>query len=218
MQITWYGLSCFRLAERGLATVVADPYDSSQAGYSPLKLNSQIVTISHNSPGHNCMEAVTGSPHIITGPGEYEIGGVFITGIQTSSPKGEADTRNTLYVYVFYSLSVADLGDLNRAPTQSEVEAIGPVNIALVPVGGGNSLNAARAAEVVSLLEPNMVVPMHYATPGCRLPLDGLNKFLKEMGISEIETQPSLEIGEIALPEETKIIVLDRQPGERSSP
>ena len=218
MEITWYGLSCFRLAERGLAAVITDPYDASQTGYNQLKLSANIVTISHNSPGHGCLDAVRGEPYVVTGPGEYEVGGVFITGIQTGVQKGGDDFRNTLYVFDFNSLTVAHLGDLNRAPTQSEIESMGQVNIALIPVGGGNSLNAARAAEVVSLLEPNIVIPMHYTTPGCLVPLDGLNKFLKEMGISEIETQPSLKISEIALPEETKIIVLDRQPGERSSP
>jgi L-ascorbate metabolism protein UlaG (beta-lactamase superfamily) len=218
MEIIWYGLSCFRLAERGLAAVVTDPYHASQAGYSPLELNANIVTISHDSPGHNCLDAIRGNPYIVTGPGEYEIGGVFITGIQTGEHKGAEDSRNTLYMFEFNTLTVAHLGNVNRVPTQSEIEAMGQVNIALIPVGGENSLNAARAAEVVSLLEPNIVIPMHYATPGCLVPLDGLSKFLKEMGIGEIETQPSLKVSEIALPEETKIIVLDRQPRERSSP
>jgi L-ascorbate metabolism protein UlaG (beta-lactamase superfamily) len=211
MEITWYGLSCFKLAERGTAAVVTDPYDARQTGLKPLKIAADIVSISHQSPGHSCLDAVRGEPYVVTGPGEYEVGGVFITGIQTGGQKGPGDVRNTLYVFDFNSLTVAHLGDLNRVPTQSEIEAMGPVNVALIPVGGASSLNAARAAEVVSLLEPNFVIPMHYSVPGCSIQLDGLAKFLKEMGLSEVDIQPSLKITDIALPEETKVVVLDHK-------
>ena len=83
MEITWYGHSCFRLSERTMATVVADPFDSTRIGYSPLKVRADIVTVSHDAPGHNYADAVKGTSRVITGPGEYEIGGVFITGVQT---------------------------------------------------------------------------------------------------------------------------------------
>ena len=81
MEITWYGQSCFRLTERGMATVVTDPFDHKAIGYSPLKLKADIVTVSHDAPGHNNTDAVKGTSHVITGPGEFEIGGVFITGV-----------------------------------------------------------------------------------------------------------------------------------------
>ena len=83
MEITWYGHSCFRLTERGMATVVVDPFDSKTIGYSPLKLKADIVAVSHEAPGHSNVEAVKGTSHVIAGPGEFEIGGVFITGVQT---------------------------------------------------------------------------------------------------------------------------------------
>jgi hypothetical protein len=113
MEITWYGLSCFRLTERGLATVVTDPYDHETAGLSPLKLRSDIITISHDAPGHNFTAGVKGYSHRITGPGEFEIGGVFITGVQTNGHKRAADElRNTLYVFEYEGVNVAHLGDL----------------------------------------------------------------------------------------------------------
>jgi L-ascorbate metabolism protein UlaG (beta-lactamase superfamily) len=212
MEITWYGHSCFRLAERGLATVVTDPYDSQQVGYEPLKLKADIVTVSHESPGHSFTEAVLGDPRLITGPGEYEIGGVFITGIQTNGHgKKESDEpRNTLYVFDYNGLTIAHLGDMSRVPTQAEVEALGAVNVAFVPVGGGGGLTAAKAAEAISLLEPKIVIPMHYATDAGKALLDPLSKFLKEMGLTEVETLPSLKLANArALPEETRVMVLD---------
>lgn len=215
MEIAWYGHSCFRLTERGMATVVADPFDNKAIGYYPLRLKADIVTISHDAPGHNNADAVKGTSHVIRGPGEFEIGSVFITGVQTDGvgtvKKGRDQVRNTLYVFDYEGITVAHLGDLRQVPSQTEVEALGTVNIALVPVGGGGGLNASKAAEVVSLLEPNIVVPMHYATPEAKIVLDSLGKFLKEMGLGKQENQPSLKVSRTSLPDETRVVVLDHQ-------
>lgn len=209
MEITWYGLSCFRLTERGMATVVTDPYDHRIVGFEPLKLRADIVTVSHDAPGHNFVSAVKGYSHMITGPGEYEIGGVFVTGIQTNGHKrNEEEPRNSLYVFDYEGVTVAHLGDLRRVPTQTEVEALGTVHVALVPVGGGGGLNAAKAAEVVSLLEPGYVIPMHFSTSSVSLKLAPLNKFLKEMGLTKADTMPSLKVTKSSVPEETHVVVL----------
>lgn len=215
MEITWYGHSCFRLTERNYATVVTDPYDSKSIGYDALKLRSDIVTVSHDAPGHSNKDAVKGTSHVIDGPGEFEIGGVFITGVQSDSGTGkkkkEDTPRNTIYVFDYDGITVAHLGDLKQTPTQSEIESLGTVNVVLVPVGGGGGLNAAKAAEVISLIEPNLVIPMHYSTPATKLSLDSLNKFIKEMGLSKPSTQPSLKVTRSGLPNETHVVVLDYQ-------
>ncbi len=215
MEITWYGHSCFRLTERNYATVVTDPFDHKSVGYDALKLKADIVTVSHDAPGHNNMDAVKGSEHIIDGAGEFEIGGVFITAVQTAGggKKTKDKSRNTLYVFDYEGITVAHLGDLLEVPTQSEVEALGTVNVLLLPVGGGNSLNAAKAAEVVSTIEPNIVIPMHYATDKAKVKLEPLSKFLKEMGLGKIESLPSLKATRSSLPQETKVVVLDYQQG-----
>ena len=210
MEITWYGHSCFRLTERGLAAVVTDPFDHRVVGYEALKLRADIVTVSHDAPGHNYPAGVKGFTHLISGPGEYEIGGVFVTGVQTnghtkSSPE---EPKNTLYVFDFDGVNIAHLGDLRRVPTQTEIEALGNVHVALVPVGGGGGLNPAKAAEVVSLIEPGIVIPMHYGTPASPLALGPLNKFLKEMGLDTVEPQPSIKVTSSNIPEETRVVVL----------
>jgi L-ascorbate metabolism protein UlaG (beta-lactamase superfamily) len=215
MEITWYGHSCFRLAERNFATVVTDPFDNQTAGYEALKLKADIVTVSHDAPGHNNSGAVKGATHVLTGPGEFEIGGVFITAVQTDSvgKKAKEKIRNTVYVFDYDGITVAHLGDLQQIPTQGEIELLGTVKVAIIPDGGGNSLNAAKAAEVISMLEPNLVVPMHYATPDSKISLDPLNKFIKEMGLSKPESQPLLKVLRSSLPAETHVVVLDYQKG-----
>jgi len=217
MEITWYGHSCFRLTERNYATVVTDPFDNKSVGYDSLKLRSDIVTVSHDAPGHNHTDSVKGTSHVIDGAGEFEIGGVFITGVQTDGGSGkkkkdkEKGAQNTIYVFDYDGITVAHLGDLKEIPTQSEIEALGTINVALVPVGGGGALNAAKAAEIISVIEPNLVIPMHFATPAAKVSLDSLNKFVKEMGLSKPETQPSLKVTRSGLPDETKVVVLDYQ-------
>lgn len=212
MEITWYGHSCFRITERGLATVVTDPYDHRQVGYDPLKLKADIVTISHNSPGHNNLAAIKGTPYRITGPGEFEVGGVFITGIQTNGHKSPSEARNTLYLIEVNGITVVHLGDMDRVPTQTEVEALGNVNIALVPVSSGSGLNVAKAVEAISVFEPNIVIPMHYASEGATVKLEPLNRFLKELGQTDVKPLPSLKVTSVgSLPDETQVVVLDYQ-------
>ena len=210
MEIVWYGHSCFRLSERGMATVVTDPYDTS-IGYGPLQLTADIVTISHSAPGHSHAAAIAGDKRVISGPGEFEIGGVFITGIATGADRrpDDAGKRNTLYLFDFDGLTVGHLGDLDHVPTQTQVEALGAVHVALVPVGGGGGLNASQAAEVVSLLEPAVVVPMHYKTDRLTLKLDPVEKFLKEMGLSASKPEPVLKVSKSSLADETRVVLLE---------
>ena len=212
MEITWYGHSCFRITDRGQTTVVCDPFDSENIGYESLKLKADIVTVSHETPGHNNLKAIKGDPYIVNGPGEYEIGGVFISGLRTDKRKNREGNQfvNTLYLIEYSGINIVHLGDMLHVPSQTEVESLGPVHILLVPVGGNGCLNAAKASEAISLFEPNIVIPMHYQTPNTTVELDPIGKFLKEMGLSEVETRPSFKAANVSsLPEETQVIVLD---------
>jgi len=211
MEITWYGHSCFRITERGMATVVTDPFDHNEVGYEALKLKADIVTVSHDAPGHNHVAAVKGSSWQIGGPGEYEIGGVFLTGI-TTGKSAKNGVENVVFTFDYNGVNVVHAGDLQSVPTRTEVEAFGTVDVLLVPVGGGGGLNAAKAAEVISLLEPGIVVPMHFKTPATTLKLNPINQFLKEMGLgARVEEQASLKVSQGGIPEEPRVVLLAYQ-------
>jgi L-ascorbate metabolism protein UlaG (beta-lactamase superfamily) len=206
MEITWYGMSCFRITERKHATIVTDPF-AADVGLGQLKPKADVVTISHDAAGHNNAHAVGGMEHVLDGPGEYEIGGVFITGIATPSQNGKFN--NVIYVFDFNGLTVAHLGDIGEVPAQRQIEDLELVNVLLAPVGGGSSLNAARAAELVSMIEPNIVIPMHYHQPGLKAKLDPVEKFLKEMGATDAKKDTSFKIsGADGLPQETEVVIL----------
>jgi L-ascorbate metabolism protein UlaG (beta-lactamase superfamily) len=208
MEITWYGHSCFRMIERGVASVVTDPYDES-IGYPLPRLRADIVTVSHDAPGHNAVGTVQRVRHELIRPGEYEIGGLFITGVATYNPRQQDNPRrNIIFVFDFDGLTIGHLGDLDHVPSSSQIESLGPLDVLLTPVGDGAALSSGQAAEVISLIEPSIVIPMHYQTPHCAIPLDPLDKFLKELGVSEVETQESLKITRSSLPDDTQTVVL----------
>jgi len=209
MEITWYGHSCFRITERGMATVVTDPYDHNVIGYSELSLRADIVTVSHNAPGHNNITVVKSNKWQIDGPGEYEIGGVFLTAVPTGKSKTNGNGSNMVFIFDYDGVTVGHLGDLDAVPSRKEVDAFGNVDVLLVPVGGGNGLSAAKAAEVINLIEPGIVIPMHYSTPDSKLKLNSLGAFLKQIGLSDqADRQESLKVSKRDIPEETRVVVL----------
>lgn len=210
MDISWYGLSCFRISERGQISVVTDPFAES-VGLPAPSLKADVVTISHDVPGHNNVEVVKGTPYVLSGPGEYEVGGVFIMGIALHNAKAENPQRNVGYSIEYENLTVLHLGDLDHVPEQSVIEEIGVVNVLLLPVGGGGGLKASEAAEVVSLIEPHFIVPMHYAQDGLRFELDPVDRFLKAMGVSNPLETDMLRVNAASLPEQPQVVILTRQ-------
>lgn len=210
MELSWYGHSCFRITERGQITVVTDPY-SGALGLPPLKVKGDVVTISHDAPGHNAVDAIQSPHYSLTGPGEYELGGVFITGLALHDTQQEPPHRNIAYLINYDKLSVLHLGDLTYVPDQSVIEDMGNVDVLLIPVGGGNGLRASQAADVVSLIEPRYVVPMHYALPGLAVELEPVEKFLKAMGVSHAPEEETLKVSAGELTDQPQVMLLTPQ-------
>lgn len=210
MELTWFGHSCFRLRGRE-ALVITDP-PSAGLGYNLARQQADIVTISHDHPGHNNSSFCSEPCKTITGPGEYEVAGVFITGVTAfhDAQEGKERGKNTVYAIAIDDVTVVHLGDLGHTLSAQLKESLGNVDVLLVPVGGGNSLDAAKAAEVVAALEPRLVIPMHYRTAAEHTAdLAPLERFLKEMGRAESAPQAKLNITRSGLPAETQVVVLE---------
>jgi len=211
MDISWLGHSCFRLKGKQ-ATVITDPYPPD-LGYSLGKPTAGIVTISHDHSDHSYIQGIDGDPHLINGPGEYEISDVLIIGIATCHDKegGKKRGKNTVYLIELDEISVCHLGDLGHVLTAEQVEEIGDVDILLLPVGGVYTINASMAAAVVRQLEPKVVIPMHYKTPALNWELEPVERFLKEIGAKEVQSQVKLSLNKSNLPSSTQVILLDYQ-------
>jgi L-ascorbate metabolism protein UlaG (beta-lactamase superfamily) len=210
MEIVWYGQTCFRLSERGLATVVTDPFPP-EVGLSYPRSRAHVVTASHDGPACRYVAGVRGPFKLFDGPGEYETGRVFITGVSTfaDGKKGALRGLNTVFTVDFEGLTVCHLGYLGHVPTQPQVEAVGTVDVLLVPVGGGENLTPAQASELISLFEPSIVVPMYYKIPGLSMRLGSLDRFRKEVGLEKLVTEDTLKITKASMSEETEIVVLN---------
>jgi len=209
MELTWHGHNCFRMMERGTASIVADPYDDG-IGYASLKLRADVVTVSHNDLAYNAAAKIRNVRLTLGSPGEYEIGGVFITGV-ASANADQSSRLSLMFVFEFEGLAVCHLGALDHIPASAQIEELGAIDVLMVPVGGGGALTGPQAVEVVGMMEPAIIIPMHYQTPDCTLRLDPLDRFLKEMGVSSVRQHDSdtLKIAKSGLPEETEIVVLD---------
>lgn len=207
MEISWLGHSCFHLRGKNV-TLITDPF-SPQLGHSLGKVSAPIVTISHNHPGHNSVESISGDPRIVRGPGEYEISDVLITGVASyhDDKHGQELGRNTIYIIHMDDLVICHLGDLGHVLQEAQLEEVADADILLVPIGGQHTINAAQAAEVISQVEPHIVIPMHYSHPTGDAP-NSLDKFCREMGIEAINPQPKLSMTRSTLPAETQVVVL----------
>ena len=215
MQIIWHGQSCFEIissqGKNNHVTIVTDPFDE-EIGLRLPKLEADVLLITHQHHDHNNKKGVSGSPFLIEGPGEYETKGVFVQGITAfhDATEGKERGQNTIYTIEVEDLRICHLGDLGQKElTPEQIEQIGEVDVLLIPVGGVFTISAKEAAKIMSQIEPSISIPMHYQIPKLKIKLEGLDKFLKTMGIKSMATLEKLSIKKKdILPEEAKILVL----------
>lgn len=214
MEISYLGHSSFRI-RTSLGFVVTDPFDSKMVGLKYSGVEADIVTISHDHADHNQYQRVKGVKRVVNGPGEYEIAGISIIGIESfhDDKKGELRGKNTIYVIEAEGLRLCHLGDLGHTLSQELVEEIGGIDILMVPVGGGGfTIGAKEASQVVMDIEPKIVIPMHYGLPGLNKEvfskLESVEDFLKELSLPT-ERLPKLSIKKEELQEESRAVVLE---------
>ncbi len=212
MYITWLGQSCFKLQDKigsDGVMLVTDPY-SDDMGLKMPRFEADIVTVSHDHHDHNNVGAIRGNPQIINMAGEYEIKGVFIEGVEAwhDSQDGKERGQNIIYRIEVEDISITHLGDLGHILDTKQLEKLEGTDILLIPVGGKYTINAAKAVEVISQIEPRIVIPMHYKVPGLKVDIDGIEKFIKELGIKP-RTEEKLKISKKDLPsEDMELVVL----------
>ena len=215
MNITWKGQSCFQITSSqgkdGHVNIVIDPFDE-ETGLRVPKLEADLLLVTHQHKDHNNVKAVSGDPFLVEGPGEYEVKEVSIQGIQSfhDSSQGKERGSNTIYVMETEDIRICHLGDLGQKElTPEQVEQIGDIDILMIPVGGNFTIESKEAVKIMSQIEPSIIIPMHYAIPKLKMKLNGLDKFLKTMGVKKLDTLPKLSIKKKDIsPEEAKIVVL----------
>lgn len=211
MYITWLGHSCFKIQDKigsDGVTITTDPFDK-KLGLKPPAFESDIVTISHDHYDHNNHQALRGNPFIIKTAGEYDVKGVVIEGAESYHDERHGKERgvNIIYRIEIDGISVSHLGDLGHALDDKQLGVLAGTDILLIPVGGKYTIDAKKAVEVVSQIEPRIVIPMHYKLSGLKVDIDGVDKFIKEMGIKPTEEE-KLKISKKELPQEDMELVV----------
>jgi L-ascorbate metabolism protein UlaG (beta-lactamase superfamily) len=209
MDITWLGHSCFLIRGKE-ETIITDPCHPD-LGYRLGGPEADIATLSHFHRGHSYMEGVANEPRQIKSPGEYEIGGTFITGVASfhDDKKGELRGKNTIYVIEMDGVALCHLGDLGHPLEPHLIEELGDIDILFLPVGEVSTIPIDTAVEIVRQLEPPVVIPMHYKTEAFTGNLNLVDKFLDKMRIREPEARPKLSITSSSLPAPTQTVVLN---------
>lgn len=197
-------------------TVVTDPFDAS-VGFKFPKVEADMVTISHDHQDHNQKQLVGGKPYVIDGPGEYEVKGVSVLGLQTFHDEVQGQKRglNTVYRIEFEGISLSHLGDLGHPLSSGQLAELNGVDVLFIPVGGVYTIGPKRAVEVISQVEPKIVIPMHYRVSEQKGDktfgqLTGVKEFLKEIG-EEVTPQLKLLVSRDRLPSEREVVVLERK-------
>jgi L-ascorbate metabolism protein UlaG (beta-lactamase superfamily) len=204
MEITYLGLSCVRL--RGRETqVVIDPPDGQLPGLS--RSGPELIVRTEGRTDPDRLAHHEGSEQEIAGAGEFEVRGVTVRGVDTG------DGRTLMRVEVD-DVGVVSVGRLSRQLTEEEIDALGHVDVLVVPVGGGDALAAVAATKLVNSLTPAIVVPVRYRSPAS--PGSGeyepVETFAKEMGIADDawQAQPKLNLnGAMTGSDDSRVVILE---------
>lgn len=193
--------------------IIIDPYDDS-TGLKLPKMKSEVVLITHKHEDHNNLRAISGDPLVIDGPGEFEKKGVFIYGKTAyhDDQNGLKLGMITMYLIEEDNIKVAHLSDLGQKQlTDEQLEFLDDVDVLLIPIGGKYTINAENASEIISDIEPRVVIPMHYKIPGIKIDLDGVDNFIKKISLNPENIDEFKASKDNFSSEELKLVILNRQ-------
>jgi L-ascorbate metabolism protein UlaG (beta-lactamase superfamily) len=212
-KLTWYGQSCFLLETAAGTRVLMDPFGKATGHPLPVGLRADLVTISHEHPDHNNVRLSTGIPRVIHGLTADKKGWARIeerfrdvsvrsVGVYHDDKRGTARGLDTVFVFEVGGLRIAHLGDLGHTLDDDQLEAIGSVDVLLVPVGGGTTLDAYQATRVIDQLHPRlMIIPMHYTA-------EALDLFLERKANVRRESHPTVVLTSVKARPATEIVVM----------
>ena len=210
MDITWLGHACFRLRSDDIV-VLTDPFPLS-LGLRPDTRSATVVTVSNSHPNHSNSDEAVGEPRVFAAPGEYEYRGISVRGVMTPQlPETPRDQRSVAYTMEIDRVNICHLGDISAPLSPGQIDELSPVDVLLVPTGGGCTLEIDQVLQTLQDLDPKIVIPMHYKIPGVGGSLQDVDVFLRRMGLSEVQAQPRLVVTFSNLPEDMRVVVLAPQ-------
>ncbi len=210
MQIFWQGYSSVRIETKQgeeSCMIMTDPYQNEASMRLSRTAEPDLLLLSNQDINRFNVDGVAGKPFIISEPGEYEVRGVFVYGIQDPSIDS-GKKRQLIYRIEAEDMVIAFLGGLNRQLTDHEIERLGNIDILILPVGGGEALEAKSASKIISQIEPRIVAPINYHVNGIKTKLDTVDQFCNALGICKRENITKLKISSKDLPAEDLLVTV----------
>ena len=212
MKIKWFGQSCFMITSEKGTKILMDPYKNALGYRLPKEIEADIVATSHDHSDHNHISAVKSSFVHINGTGNFSEHGIEIKGVATFHDKvsGAKKGKNTIYNFNIDGINVCHCGDLGHTLDSNLVKEIGNVDILLLPVGGGFTIDAFDAVNVMKQLNPTVVIPMHYRTKALGalgLAFDKVDKFISASGL-QVKEHTELKLNSVNIKDYSGIAVL----------
>ncbi|MCY3802775.1 MAG: MBL fold metallo-hydrolase [Chloroflexi bacterium] len=210
MEIAWYGGSCFRLRDRN-TIALADPY-LPDSKFQNLQIKTDLITVSQpNLDRRNIVPNVRKSPYVIDGPGEYEVGGIFVNAVWNGSNNGRTNGAppGLICTFAIDGVAICHLGQLEAPLSKELLELITPVDVLIIPPGGRGKLGRVQAARIVSATSPKVVIPMEYAS-GEHEDGGGIDAFIREAGLEAGEPVNAVNLSRSNLPDDkTETVLLE---------
>ncbi len=208
MEIKWLGHSFFLITNSRGIKIAMDPFDDT-LGYKVPRFRAEIVTVSHNHFDHDAPRMVKGLHPVLKGPVERDIHKIHFKGIKTyhDKKKGALRGENTVFIIETDNLRIAHLGDLGHVLDDDTVYKMGKIDILLIPVGGVYTIGPYEAKEVVELIDPKIIIPMHYLTPYIKLPLKRVEEFTRFFEKVKYLKGDTLHVEYKNLPEKGEVVI-----------
>jgi hypothetical protein len=206
MDLQFYGANCIGLTYKGARIVIDDNLADLGAKSVTKPDDVALFTGQH---GAGALARLT-----FDSPGEYEVSDVSVVGIAARAHVDEEGTLNaTMFKLIAGDVSVLVTGHIYPELTDDELEAIGIVDLLIVPVGGnGYTVDPVGALKLIKDIEPKLVVPTHYSDKALKysVPQQELSNALKELAMEPKETVSKLRLKHSELSDITQLIVLER--------
>ncbi len=213
MKVKYYGHAAFLITSNQGTRIITDPYKPGAfdtMSYGKIPDEADVVVVSHDHDDHNNSGELPGNPEVVRTPGKRSVHGIEFNGIATfhDTSSGRERGENIIFSFTVDGIIICHLGDLGHALSQNEVEAIGAVDLLLIPVGGFYTIDSKAASEVARQLNPSIIIPMHFKTGKCEFPITPVDEFTKGKPKVKVMNSSEISLDKGKLPKETEIIVL----------
>ncbi len=214
MQITWNGQSCFTIKSKTQkeeeSIILINPFDEKQTGIKLSKSKANLVLIGNKNSKVDTKK-INPEFFLVDKPGEFEVKGIFINGIADNWSKKDKK-KNILFFLEVEGVKILNLGEIEHALENGNLDKLPAIDVLMIPVGGGNTINTEKAIDIINKIEPRIIIPMNFKIPGLKEKLDSVQKFAKEMGVNPKEQTERLKIDKRNLPQDnTEIIIMNKK-------